>query len=329
MSIPSTVLNLRITALASNLVDQAITFDPNMSVPWDLVVDADLIWVANSGSGLVTVYNRLGEIMLPFVKVTGNLCEQLQPTGIAINRTNGYVMRIGPVKYPSQLIIATREGYINGYHELVDPENSRPLVKTNAVYTGVTVASLLYACDFYHGKIDTFDGLMRPINLPFVDEDSTDPIPLNYAPYNICLVNNELFVTYAERDCTDSSYAQPGRSKGYVSVFDLQGRFLRRFYSKGVLNCPYSVMMAPSSYGYPIGSVLISNFGSGQITVHGQDGTYLDNLRVDQQPIMLGGLHGLSTGGTFDRALYWASTQAGISEAFVGNIVVRSDFFIG
>lgn len=330
MSIPSTILGLTICALTSNLPEEAMSFDPNLSVPWGLILDGDLLWVSNTGSGLVTIYNRLGDPMLPFVKVNGESCQQLQPTGIALNKTNGYVVKIGPVRYPCQLLIATREGYINGYHELVDPENSRMLVKTNAVYTGIAAAQLVYACDFLHQKIDTYDGFLKPVNLPFLDEDSTDPLPNNYAPYNINLIGDLLYVTYAPQDPMDTSYAMPGREHGYISIFDLTGRFVRRFVSRGVLNCPWAVVPAPSTFGYPPGSLLVGNFGSGLITVHDQHGVYLDNLRaIDQNLIALGGLHGLVSGGTFDRALYWASTQSGISEAFVGNIVVRNDFFIG
>ena len=270
MSIPSTVLGLTITALASNLECQALNFDPNLSVPWGVVVDGDFIWVANTGSSLVTIYNKLGEPMLPFVKVLGEACQKLQPTGIAVNATNGYVVQVGPVKYPCQLLIATREGYINGYHEKVDPEHSRMLVKTNAVYTGLAVAQLLYVCDFYHKKIDTFDGLLNPVNLPFIDEDSTDPIPKEYSPYNISVIQNTLYVTYAPQG--RDLYAIPGRGHGYISIFDLHGRFIRRFASRGVLNCPWAVIPAPSPFGYPSGAIMVGNFGSGLITVHSPDG---------------------------------------------------------
>lgn len=329
-SIPSTVLGLTITALVSNIPDQAISFDPNLSIPWGIIVDGDLIWVANSRSGIVTIYDRLGTPMLPFVTVFGTIGQQLSPTGIALNRTDGYVVRNGPVRYPSQLLICTREGTINGYNELVDPENSRLLVRSEACYTGIAVSRLVYVTDFLNRKIDTFDGILRPVNLPFIDSNSFDPIPPNYSPYNITLIGDFLYVSYAPQDPLENQYALPGVGHGYVSIFDLFGRFVRRFTSKGVLNCPWAVLPIPSTFGYPSGSIAIGNFGSGLITVHDIDGNYLDTMRaVDQNPIYLGGLHGLCSGSVFDRALYWASTQAGISEAFVGNIVIHNDFFIG
>lgn len=329
MNIPSTVLGLLPTALVSNVPEESYVFDPNISIPWGIIVDADLLWVANSGSGLVTIYDRLGTPLLPFVNVSSITCKKLSPTGIALNMTDGYMVRNGPVRYPAQLIIATREGSIQGYHELVDPENTRQLVRAEAVYTGVAVARLLYACDFLGKKIDTYDGILNPISLPFIDENSLDPIPCNYGPYNINLIGDYLFVTYAPQDPCDNAFALPGNGHGYVSVFDLEGRFMRRYISRGVVNCPWSVIRLPSTFGYPPDALAVSNFGSGMITVHDVDGNYLDTMRAaNQVPIMLGGLHGLSTGGTYESALYWTATQAGINEGFVGNIAIRNDFYI-
>ena len=71
-------------------------------------------------------------------------------------------------------------------------------------------------------------------------------IPNGYAPFNIQNVENNLFVTYAKVGSDGRSAA--GRGDGFVNIYRSNGRFLRRFASRGVLNAPWGVSLAPTSF---------------------------------------------------------------------------------
>ena len=59
-----------------------------------------------------------------------------------------------------------------------------------------------------------------------------------------------LFVMYAELSTygSNAGHGVEGAGKGYVSVFNTDGSFLKRFASKGSLNIPWGVTAAPGSF---------------------------------------------------------------------------------
>jgi len=60
-----------------------------------------------------------------------------------------------------------------------------------------------------------------------------------------------------------------GKGLGFVSVFDVNGSFVKRFASAGMLNAPWGVVTAPAS-GFGLFSValLVGNFGGGGINAY-------------------------------------------------------------
>jgi uncharacterized protein (TIGR03118 family) len=75
-----------------------------------------------------------------------------------------------------------------------------------------------------------------------------DPnIPTNYHPFNILFHNNELIVTFAIYNgaAARPQIPQAGAGNGFVSVFDLNGRFLRRVATQGRLDSPWALAVAP------------------------------------------------------------------------------------
>jgi len=119
-----------------------------------------------------------------------------------------------------------------------------------------------------------------------------------------------------------------GPGNGIVSVFNTDGTFVRRFASRGTLNIPWGVTMAPGSFledqdmgddggnnhgGYVVkgnsGSIndgkkgnneqkdsviLVGNFGDGRINVFSEDAHYLGQLQSHKQTIVIDGLWSLS-----------------------------------
>jgi uncharacterized protein (TIGR03118 family) len=52
-----------------------------------------------------------------------------------------------------------------------------------------------------------------------------------------------------------------GPGNGFVDDYDRDGNFIRRVASRGVLNSPWGLAIAPHSFGRFRGDLLISNFG--------------------------------------------------------------------
>ena len=116
-------------------------------------------------------------------------------------------------------------------------------------------------------------------------------------PFNVQVLAGSLFVTYAQRVGTGGDETD-GAGLGFVDRYDLQGNLLGRVASGGVLDAPWGLAIAPSSFGALAGSLLVGNFGDGRISAYnlatdsfmGQvDGTNGQALAID-------GLWALSVG---------------------------------
>jgi len=89
-----------------------------------------------------------------------------------------------------------------------------------------------------------------------------------------------------------------GRGHGYVSVFDTDGSFVDRLVSKGELNSPWGLALAPKSWGDLANSLLVGNFGDGTIHAYDPDtgqllATLTDN---DGNTLQLDGLWAIVVG---------------------------------
>src|SRR5262249_11167941 len=136
-----------------------------------------------------------------------------------------------------------------------------------AIYKGIALANngsgnFLYLADFHNGKIDVLDSTFH---LTTLDGSFTDPnLPAGYAPFNIALLNGKLYVTYAKQDA-DAEDDVAGHGHGFIDVFDLNGHFEQRLVSRGELNSPWGMVIAPSGFGDFGGDLLVGNFGDGRI----------------------------------------------------------------
>jgi uncharacterized protein (TIGR03118 family) len=81
-------------------------------------------------------------------------------------------------------------------------------------------------------------------------------------------VNGTLYVTYALQD-EDAEDDVPGEGHGFVNAFDTKGNLLFRAASKGRLNSPWGIALAPDDFGKFSGALLIGNFGDGGINAFG------------------------------------------------------------
>jgi uncharacterized protein (TIGR03118 family) len=108
-----------------------------------------------------------------------------------------------------------------------------------------------------------FDSTFAPATLA---GDFTDPnLPAGFAPFGIQAIGSQLFVTYAKQD-KDQEDDVKGPGLGYVNIFDTDGNLVRRFASRGTLNAPWGLALAPADFGDFSNDVLVGNFGDGRIS---------------------------------------------------------------
>jgi hypothetical protein len=161
-----------------------------------------------------------------------------------------------------------------------------------------------------------------------------DPnLPAGYAPHGIHVINNLVFVAYAQQDVAKHDPVL-GAGLGLVDVFHTDGSFLRRGMTGGTLNAPWGVVQASANFGTFSNDLLVGNFGDGTINAFDTGGNFLGQLKNENnQLIATPGLWDLvfGAGGTGDpNTLYitaGGSTQThGLFATLVPTAAAGKDF---
>lgn len=262
--------------LISNRPNLARHQDQSLTNPWGCVVSGSSLWIANNMSGLITGYTNSGNKLPTEINVVDNT-ELSRPTDLVENKTIGFFITNGNTIMPSFLLVATENGIISGYNQMLNSRNTIKCIDRSnegACYKGLElVNNVLYATDFANRRIDVFDSNYNDLfGYDFNDQDLCNPISEEYSPYNIERVNNLLYVSYAKYDPDDPKTPIFGLGLGYVNIFTLGGIFIRRFVSGGKLNAPWGMISTPKSTEYPNGTVFVGNNGDGIINIYGPDG---------------------------------------------------------
>jgi len=204
-----------------------------------------------------------------------------------------------------------------------------------AVYKGLALATNsqsrpeLFATNFRTGRIDVFDTGFKQVRLPrpaFLDPF----IPRGFAPFGISTIQGNLFVTYARQNATRDADV-PGPGNGFVDVFNADGRLLRRLASRGALNSPWGVALAPPSFGSAAGDILVGNFGNGRIhafRMRGDDdaGRFAGTLSdTNGRAIVIDGLWALEFGNDGaagpSTTLFFTAGPGGEAHGLFGSLV--------
>ena len=282
--------------------------DPNLVNPWGIAFNPfGPVWIADNGSGLSTLYNGVGTPQALVVTIPPAAgAEGGNPTGVVFNGSSGFALTSDPAS-AAKFIFATEDGVIAAWNPAVDKTNAI-LVKDNsstgAVYKGLALSaggngSLLYATDFHNNKIDVWDSTFAAVTLP--TGAFTDPtIPPGFAPFGIQAINGNIYVTYAKQDAARHDDVK-GMGLGYVNVFDPNGRLLERVASRGKLNAPWGIALAPAGFGEFRNTLLIGNFGDGHINAFdaATNESYGQLKDVDGKTIAIDGLWGIAFGNGF------------------------------
>jgi len=309
--------------LVSNIPGLALHTDPDLVNPWGLSHSATSpFWVSDNGTGVSTLYNGAGTKQALVVTIpppAGSAPDTTsRPTGQVFNGTADFVVTNGTTSGPSRFIFATEDGTIAGWNPTVDFTHAILAVDNSAseaIYKGLAIGAnasgnFLYAANFHAGTIDVFDKDFHQVQLAgsFSDPD----IQRGFAPFNIQNLGGKLYVTYAKQDA-DREDDVAGPANGFVDVFDTDGNLLHRVATRGRLNSPWGLAIAPASFGAFAGDLLVGNFGDGRINVIDPvSGEFLDQLRdANNRPITIDGLWGLlvgngGNGGDVDKVYFTA-----------------------
>jgi len=278
--------------------------DANLVNPWGVAFNPfGFQWVADNHTGLSTLYDGNGVPQSLVVQIpTPDADTGGSPTGIVFNGSNSATSFAvtGTVSGPSHFLFSTEDGVIAGWpggtQAIVAVDNSA----ADAVYKGLAISAggtgqLLYATDFHNGRVDVFDNTFTPVVTPGA---FTDPqIPAGYAPFGIQAIGGDIYVTYAKQTPgEDDETAGPGL--GFVDVYDPNGVLLGRVASRGKLNAPWGIAMAPAGFGKFSNTLLIGNFGDGTINAYDPNSfKLLGQLRgADGKTIQIDGLWGIAFG---------------------------------
>jgi uncharacterized protein (TIGR03118 family) len=252
--------------LVSNVPGLALNVDPDLVNPWGIALSAGQPFrIVSNTRGDFHSYDATGAPQDPRAVVAGpaGAAAPAKPSGVATNPTSLFVPRSS---FATPFIFATEDGTISTEYadERGDILSTTILTVDNssrgAEYTGLAVltpdccAPFLAAADFHGGFIDTFTADFEPLGIPgaFIDPN----LPAGYAPFNISVIGNEVFVAYALQD-TAQRNPLFGAGSGIIDIYDLAGTFVQRFASNGPLNAPWGVVKASASFGEFSNDILV------------------------------------------------------------------------
>jgi uncharacterized protein (TIGR03118 family) len=257
--------------ISDGYVPATIT-DANFVDPWGISGPTDF-WIDTAVTGYSYVSFANGAIQfktsIPAAKGTG----PGQPTGTVFNSTTGFLLSNGS---KASFLFASLDGSIWGWNGKLGTTGSISLKAidnsaANAVYTDIALdpsagGTVLLAANFGAGaKVEVYNQSFASAPLA---GSFTDPnVPAGYAPYAIHVISNQVYVTYMLRSTTTYSETL-GPNTGFISVFDVNGNFLKRAITGGNLNAPWGMALAPTGFGIYGGDLLVGNLGDGLINVY-------------------------------------------------------------
>ena len=279
--------------------------DPNLIDGWGVAFNPNgFVWVSSALAGKSVLYdgNGVPQSLVVSIPATAGGGQGI-PTGIVFSSSNDFAVTNGVATGPSRFIFASLTGSISGWAPNVNPTNALVAVDRSAEgasYTGLALGAngagnLLYAADVRHGRVDVFDRTFTPVTLAGSFRDPN--LPGDYVPFAIHNLQGNLYVSFGKHNAA-GDFVAPGKGQGIVSVFDADGRFLRRIGGASFLNAPWGMAIAPAGFGRFSNRLLIGNFGDGTIQAFDvASGRRVGALRTAQgDPLTIPVLWGMAFG---------------------------------
>jgi uncharacterized protein (TIGR03118 family) len=304
------------TNLQSDLAGMAMMTDSNLVGAWGTTHSTNSPWWVNTTfSGLSLLFNGAGQALSLVVHVPPTNGIGATATGIAFYGGNGFQVASNA---PARFIFATLNGLISGWNPAANPTVGIVVISNSlGGYTGLTIAQnkgqdFLYAANYLQDRLEVYDTNFMPVSLPsgaFTDKK----VPNDMSVFNVQLVGDSLYVTYAPTNVFAPGATGPGR--GFVNVFDVEGNLQNHLKQGFWMNAPWGITLAPpDGFGRFNGHVLVGMFGSGVIAAFDvKNGKFDDFIRnTDALPLIISkGLWGLGFGNGASagptNVLYFAS----------------------
>jgi uncharacterized protein (TIGR03118 family) len=277
--------------------------DAQLSNPWGIsFIPGDVFWIANNNGGTSTTYDAAGNkqaITTGIPVAAHNPCAVGCPTGTVANTV---AADFGGATF----IFDTEDGIVASWNGTLNAKTQVDNSANGAVYKGLALVNnaagnFLLAANFNSGAIDVFDSRFSATTLS--GGSFRDPnLPAGYAPHGVHVINNLVFVAYAQQDAAKHDPVL-GAGLGLVDVFHTDGSFLRRGMTGGTLNAPWGVVMASANFGAFSNDLLVGNFGDGTINAFDTGGNFLGQMKNENnQLIAIPGLWDMvyGAGGTGD-----------------------------
>jgi uncharacterized protein (TIGR03118 family) len=319
------VANALVSDTAATL---ALHHDPKLVNAWGLAFNPQgFSWIANEATATSTLYDGTGVVQSLAVTIPlGN------PSGIVFNGSTAFSITENALSGAAPFIFATLQGQISAWSPTVDGTHAFTIVDNSGAgdsYTGLAITTgssgnMIYAADFHHAKVTTFDGTFAPVTTTGSFVDPT--LPAGYAPFGIQQIGGKIYVTYAQQDANKQRDVA-GAGLGLVDVFDLQGTLQTHLVATGgALNAPWGVALAPANFGKFSNMLLVGNFGDGKINVYdpstgAMQGTLSNN---DGTPIAVDGLWALQFGNDLNsqpsNTLFYTAGPASEAHGLYGRI---------
>jgi uncharacterized protein (TIGR03118 family) len=312
-------------------VNAALLADPDLVNPWGVTYSpSSPFWVGDNGTGLATLYNVNPVTNVPSkVGLTVTLPGNGTVTGAIFNSTSNFNSDL--------FLFVGEDGTVSGWRGALGT-TAETLQGGNPanVYKGVTLGTTskgtyIYAANFEEGTIDVTPGTGAPALIG----NFTDPnLPTGFAPFNVSNLGGTLYVTYAKQDAAHHDDV-PGAGNGFVDAFDLNGNFVERIASEGLLNSPWGLAIAPAGFDGVGGDLLVGNFGDGTIdainlSTFASDGQIRD---VHGDPIEIDGLWSLIPGndgnGGNSSQVYFSAGSNGENDGLFGVLTVPEPGSLG
>jgi uncharacterized protein (TIGR03118 family) len=320
--------------LVTDFPNLVTNIDPNLQNAWGIARLEESLYVCSNSKGFIMHYDLDGRIKGPSITVpAANGSGTGSPTGLVLNPTNGYVIANpdDPTDMVSSLLIAcTEDGLIVGFEPMLNTNKASIAYNGNSssqsppVYKGIALGKYLYAADFHNNMIDVFDYNFKKVNptklAPNAFTDAT--IPSGFAPFNITVIKDLVFVSYAKQMQPGSKDDVPGPGNGFINVFDQDGLLVRRLVSQDLLNSPWAMVIAPDDFGVFQNELLVGNFGDGTVNVYQIYGEHIgQHIGVLRDrcgiPIRIPGLWGIAR---YHRVVFAASGPSDEQHGLVSKI---------
>ena len=320
----------RVTKLVSDIQGMASHHDKNLVNAWGLSAGPSTPWwVADNGTNRSTLYD-------------GRATRSRSWCAWAVHRPAPYSTAApaswsvnGGSSGPSLFLFDTEAGTIRGWNPGVPGPgtSTRAFTVVNRHGQGRDLQGprdrvddrgrMLYATDFHNARVDVFDG---------PSTGAAGRVHGPDAPGALRAVRDPGHRRAHLRDLREAGRRGRGRAGGaglgFVDMYSTDGTLLGRVASRGALDAPWGLALAPDDFGRFSGDLLVGNFGDGRINAYAWDGMafHHDGLlrKPSGDPVWIDGLWaiGFGNGGAAGptNSLYFTAGPQDESHGLFGEI---------